>query len=387
MIMKKLKPIFYLLFIVGSCYWFTACSTTSGSEITESAEAIPVMKLETKDVFVPQTYIADIEAVRFVEIRSKVHGHLEKALVDEGQYVQQGQVLFTIDAQSYKVAVSNAEANLKQAISELKSIDLEIDRLSYMVDKAVISKAELEAAKARKEAAIATVDEKKMILSDAQINLSHTQVRAPFDGVIDRIPLKLGSLIDNGTLLTSISDTKDFFAYFKVTENEYLEFVRNQKLNPEEPKYTQVTLVLSDGSVYPHKGRVETMEGEFDKETGSIAFRARFANPDKLIKHGASGNIQMMKKYAQVTLVPQKSAFEVQDKNYVYSVDKNDTVRALSFIPLERYEQYYLTKELGGGERIVFEGVQSMKDGIKIKPFDADPKKLTALSTSSPHLR
>jgi len=254
-----------------------------------------------------------------------------------------------------------------------------------MVDKAVISKAELEAAKSRKDAAIAVVDEQKMILSDAQINLSHTQVRAPFDGVIDRIPLKLGSLIDNGMLLTSISNTKDFFAYFKVTENEYLEFMRNQKQNPNEAKQTEVTLLLSDGSVYPHKGRVETMEGEFDKETGSIAFRARFANPDKLMKHGASGNIQMMKKYSNVALVPQKSSFEIQDRNYVYVVDKHDTVRATSFEPLERYEQYYLTKELGNGQRIVFEGVQSMRDKTKIQPSEPDMKKLTALSTSSVH--
>ncbi|HZX74694.1 MAG TPA: efflux RND transporter periplasmic adaptor subunit [Cyclobacteriaceae bacterium] len=381
--MKKLSSL-YLLFLIGSSYWFTACSSSSET-VTQSPATIPVMKLETKDVFVPQTYIADIEAVQFVEIRSKVQGHLEKALVDEGQSVKKGQVLFTIDAQSYKVAVSNAEANLKKAISELKSIDLEIDRLSYMVDKAVISKAELEAAKSRKDAAIAVVDEQKMILSDAQINLSHTQVRAPFDGVIDRIPLKLGSLIDNGMLLTSISDTKDFFAYFKVTENEYLEFMRNQKQNPNEAKQTEVTLLLSDGSVYPHKGRVETMEGEFDKETGSIAFRARFANPDKLMKHGASGNIQMMKKYSNVALVPQKSSFEIQDRNYVYVVDKHDTVRATSFEPLERYEQYYLTKELGNGQRIVFEGVQSMRDKTKIQPSEPDMKKLTALSTSSVH--
>ena len=216
--MKRILPL-SLLLIAGSGFWFVSCNSSDANEQTQTALEIPVMKLETKDVFVPQTYIADIEANRFVEIRSKVHGHLEKALVDEGQRVKEGQVLFTIDAQTYRVAVSSAEANVKQAISELKSIDLDIDRLSFIVEKAVISKAELEAARARREAAMAAVDEQKMILSTAQISLSHTQVRAPFDGVIDRIPLKLGSLIDNGMLLTTISDTKNFFTYFKVTEN------------------------------------------------------------------------------------------------------------------------------------------------------------------------
>lgn len=350
----------------------SSCSRRPGTEDPVSPITLDVMTVASHDVSIPQEYICEINAVQFVEIRARVQGYLEEIFIDEGHFVKKGQPLFRISANEYKEMVTKAEANLRRAIAEAKTKKLETDRIKMMVDKNVISQTELEVATAEKEAAESGVVEAQSTLDNAKINLNYTFIAAPFDGIIDRIPFKKGSLINAGALLTSISNIEEVYAYFRVSETEYLQFIANGHSPTHQKRISQpVTLELADGSRYPNEGFIETMEGDFDRSTGSIAFRARFKNPQKILKHGSSGKILMTKRLHDAILVPQKSAFTIQDKYFVYVLDENNVARSTNFNTLDRYEDYFIATGLKKGDRVVIEGIQQLRDGMKIKPSKA----------------
>lgn len=343
------------------------------SPVTQNPpQAIPeltVMRLPVRDVSIPHGYVCDIHAVQYVEVHARVQGYLEEIYVDEGEFVKKGQPLFRISSNEYKEMVTKAEANLQRAIAEAKTKSLEVDRIKLMVDKKIISSTELEVAKAKKQAAESGIEEAKSVLQNAKINLNYTYIRAPFDGFIDRIPFKIGSLINSGTLLTSVSNIDEVFSYFRVSEADYLQFLNKELNGGDLRKQTyKVSMVLADGSVYPYQGKIETMEGDFDRHTGTIAFRARFPNPDKLLKHGSSGKIVMHKRFEDAVLVPQKSTFAIQDKNYVFILDHKNIARARSFHAVDQYDSYFIAGDLKEGDRIVLEGIQQLKDGVAVKP-------------------
>ena len=181
-------------------------------------------------------------------------------------------------------------------------------------------------------------------------------------------------------MLTTVSDISEIFAYYKVNESEYLRIRRAQLQGTDVQQANNVELILADGTVYQHKGVIETVEGDFERGTGSIAFRVRFPNPEGLLKHGVTGKIRLMTKMEDICLVPQKSTFEIQDFTYVYLVDSTGTAKVRSFNPIERYHNYYITDDLGANTTIVYEGVQMIRDGMHIKtdtiPFDDVRKEL-----------
>lgn len=345
---------------------FAACDNVKKKRERDIPE-LEVMALQAKDVSIPKGYICEINAVHYVEIHARVQGYLEEIYVDEGQWVKKGQPLFRISSNEYKEMVSKAEANLQRAIAEAKTKELEVDRIKLMVDKRIMSSTELDVAEAKKQAAEFGIAEAKSVLQNARINLNYTSIYAPFNGIIDRIPFKIGSLINSGTLLTSVSNIDDVFAYFRVSESEYLTFRHATRTNAV-PKMQRVSLVLADGSTYPYGGYIETMEGDFDKQTGSIAFRARFKNPDNLLKHGSSGKILIQKVLEDAVLVPQQSTFTVQDKNYVFILGEKNIAQAKSFRVVDRYEKYFIARDLEEGQKIIIEGLQQLRDGAPIKP-------------------
>ncbi len=334
--------------------------------MSDSIRTIPVTELKPQKTDLHREYVGDIHAVRNVEIYARVKGYLEQVYVDEGKEVRKGQILFRINNEEYAAQLAKAKANLQSAIAEAKGAELEMKRVKVLVDKNVVAKSEMEVAEAKLAAAHARIEEARSEKSNASIQLARTEIKAPFDGIIDRIPHKMGSLIDEGTLLTTLSDTKTVFAYFNVSENEYLEYVRARGATN---KGAIVELELADGSYFKHKGTIETMEGAFDEGTGSIAFRARFANPDKLLKHGSTGTVRLTNTVENAILIPQKAAFEIQDKNFVYVLGKDNKVKTRSFVPKSRLSGYYVVKSgLESGETIVCEGLQGLKDGATINP-------------------
>jgi membrane fusion protein (multidrug efflux system) len=346
-------------------------------------ENIPVLELTPKTIDFPKTYVCEIQAVQFVEIRAKVEGYVDRIYVDEGQFVKKGQNLFQLSSLEFTEMVNSANAKLAQAQAEAQAATVEMQRLRILVEKDIISPSELELAKSKKAVAESGIAEAEAMLKNAKTGLAYTTIKAPFDGIIDRFPKKSGALVTAGDLLTNITDIAEVFAYFRVTENEYLKYMRAKIDGESLASNPDVTLILSDGEVYEYTGKLETLEADFERGTGSIAFRVRFPNPDQLIKHGASGKIQLSNQLENVFLVPQKSTFEIQDYSYVYILDKENQVKVRSFKPIQRYGVYYIAEGFEEGDRIIYEGIQQVKDGVFVSPaMVSDKEAYDTLSTS-----
>lgn len=351
-----------------ACVLAAGCQSQKETKQEVEKPAVPVIQLIRQDATLDRDYASRIEAVKNVEVRARVGGYLDKIMIDEGQAVKQGQLLFQINSAEYRVKVSEAQASLESARAQAQSAQVEMERVKLLVDKNVISASELKLAQAKMASAQAAINQAKAALANAQLLVSLTSIRAPFTGVINRLPFKAGSLIETGALLTSISDLSQMYAYFNVSENEYLANVRKRR-DPMKVTMREVNLLLADGTSYPYKGKVETTESVFEGTDGTIAYRARFPNPNHLLRHGASGNIRLETEVDNAVLVPQKAVFELQDKNYVYVVDGGNKVRTRSFVPQSRIDQFYVVKSgLHAGDRVVYEGIQELRDGMAITP-------------------
>ncbi|AII54381.1 efflux RND transporter periplasmic adaptor subunit [Hymenobacter sp. APR13] len=375
-------PFRWLLLLPLTAATLAGCGADSAAESTTATEAplsLPVVQLSARDTVLSREYVADVQATRNVELRARVRGFLEKIYVDEGQKVRQGQALFHLNDAEYKTRLARTQATLNNALAQARVASLELDRVRMLTQKNIISKTELDVAQAKLTAARSTVEEARSAASNAALMLSYTTIRAPFDGVVNRELLKVGSLIDDGTLLTTVSDTRAVFAYFNVSEAEYLEYMKTRRQDSAR-RTNQVRLVLADGTLYAPTGQIETVESQFQAGTGAIAFRARFANPERLLKHGATGKVRLANTVTDALLVPQKAVFEQQDKNYVYVVDAQGQVRQRNFVPQSRLDAFYVVDSgLKAGERIVCEGVQDLRDGSRITPR---PVTLASLTTA-----
>jgi membrane fusion protein (multidrug efflux system) len=337
-------------------------------------QSIPVLEMQPKSIEIPITFVADIQAVQFVEVRAKVEGYVDQIYVDEGQFVRKGQNLFQLSSMEFLEMVNSAKAKLAQTKAEAQAAQVEVDRLKILVEKDIISPSELELAKSKKAVAESGILEAESLLKNAKTGLSYTTIKAPFDGIVDRIPYKKGSLVPQGELLTNITDISEVFAYFKITENEYLRYMRAKKEGEAEDFGENVNLILADGETYQFQGKLETMEADFERGTGSIALRVRFPNPDQLIKHGSTGRIQINNQLENIFLVPQKSTFEIQDYSYVYILDKNNTVKVRSFRPVRRFGLFYIAEGFEIGDKIIYDGIQQVKDGMVISPANVSQK-------------
>lgn len=360
------------------------------SKASQELRELPVIHVVAKDTVLHRQYVAEIMAIQNVELRARVPGFLEEIYVDEGMEVRRGQILFKTNDQEYRAELAKAVANLLSAQAEARVMEFEIDNLKIMVDKNVISKSELDMTKAKYEAILAKIEEAKSAEQNAQVQLSYTEIRSPFNGILDRLPQQTGSLIDHGTLLTTVSDVSSVHVYFNVSEIEYLEYIKSSA--DERARNNVIQLVLADGSPYPFDGLIETVEGEFNANTGSIAFRAKFPNPSKILKHGATGKVILSNSIRNAIIIPQKTVFDIQDRSFVYVVDENNQVQLRSIVPKARFSHYYIVESgLEPGERLIFEGIQTIQPGMSIMPqpiaFEPEPDEEAApaiVNTSFP---
>ena len=335
----------------------------------ELPRPIPTTTLRLHTIDMPETYVADIQGVQFVEIRPRVEGFIETIFVDEGQKVHKGDKLFQISSAEYGESVREAKAHLKQAEAEYQMAAYERSRIGRLVSQNIISSIRLKQADSQLEVAELRVEQARAQLKRSLVSLNYTIISAPCNGYVNRITNKVGSLVNVESLLTSISDISEVFAYYKMNEADYLRYKRIQiKDNQDTVPLAKVELILPDGSTYEHRGQIETVEGDFERGTGSIAFRARFPNPQGLLRHGVTGKINMTTRLTDVLLVPQQSTFEIQEFTYVYLVDKQGKARIRSFRPAGRYNGFYVTQDFEPGTRIVYSGTQSVKDGMAVIP-------------------
>lgn len=332
----------------------TSCKTRHEKEEEIKFQVTSPLKKDTTQI---RDYVCQIRSIQHIELRALERGYLQKIFVDEGQLVKKGQLMFQIMPLIY-------QAELQKAQAEANFAEIEYQNTKSLADSKVVSPNELALAKAR-------LDKAKAEVSLAQVHLSFTDIRAPFDGYMDRFNVRLGSLVEEGDLLTTISDNSKMWVYFNVPEAEYLNYkkqmIGNNKL--------LVHLLMANNEIFNHAGVVETIEADFNNETGNIAFRATFPNPDGLLRHGETGNIQVTSRLNQAILIPQKATFEILEKKYVFVVDKNNVVHQKEIqIESEMPDIYIVKSGLTEHDKILLEGIRKVSDGETITFEYQDPK-------------
>lgn len=338
------------IFLLSGVIFLFLVSCRSKKETHEEIGKFLITSPLVTDTFVTKEYVAEIQSLQNVEIRAKVKGYIETIHTDEGKLVRSGQLLFTIRPIEYEAALLKARA-------EVRKSELEVQNTRLLAEKNIVSQSEL-------KAALAKLDQDRAEESLAELYVTYTKIRAPFDGFIDRLRFKKGSLIDEGTLLTSISNNKDVYAYFNVSELEYLDFKTRNNSN----RSSSVNLLLANNQPHRYKGVIETIESEFDKNTGSIAFRARFPNPEYLLKHGETGKVQLTLPVKSALMIPQKATYELQDKIYVYVVGANNKICARLISVQHKLNNWYIIDNgLQQDEKILLEGIQSAKEDETIE--------------------
>jgi len=311
-----------LIFIVYSCNESAASNATNAMPPPQ----LPVLKIEAAPATTYQLFPASIQGKVNVEIRPQVDGYLQKMYVDEGAYVKAGQPLFKINDAPYVEELNNAKASLQSAQASLERAKVELDRLTPLVENNVISDVQLKTAKANYDAAKASVSQNKAIVSAAEISVGYTLIKAPVNGYIGKIPYKTGALVGKSVIdpLTVLSDVSEVYAYFSLSENDYIAFKDQYEGNSIEEELQHVPpveLVLANDSIYTSKGKIQTVEGQFDATTGSISLRAAFPNASGVLRTGNTGKIKIPKLYTSALVVPQEATYEIQDKVFVYVVN------------------------------------------------------------------
>ncbi|TNE52869.1 MAG: efflux RND transporter periplasmic adaptor subunit [Bacteroidetes bacterium] len=314
-----------------------------------------------KDTVFTKEYVCQIRSVQHIELRALEKGYLQQIYVDEGQHVKKGQVMFQIMPMLY-------EAEMKKAQAEVSFAEIEYKNTKQLADQGIVSGNELALAKAK-------YDKAKAELQLSQVHLNFTKVTAPFDGIMDRFHVRLGSLLDEGELLTTLSANDKMWIYFNVPEAEYLNYMSKIKTDSS----TSVKLLMANRKLFKYPGKVTAIEADFNNETGNIAFRATFPNPERLLRYGETGNILMEVPLKGALLIPQKATYEILDKKYVYVIDKNNTVRSRKIEIGEEFTHLYVVKKgLKEGDKILIEGLRKVRSGQKIKYDFEKPEKVVS---------
>jgi membrane fusion protein (multidrug efflux system) len=350
-----------ILFYVAMAFMIAVLSSCGGEHEGNAQEIKMVVTTPlVKDTIIHRDYVCQIRAIQHIELRALEKGYLQNIYVDEGQMVRQGQEMFQIMPLIYNAEMEKAQA-------EANFAEIEYLNTKRLADSNVVSPNELALAKAK-------FDKAKAELSLAKTHLQFTQIRAPFNGIMDHFQVRLGSLVDEGDLLTTLSDNSKMWVYFNVPEAEYLNYMAHAKAD----SLITVQLQLANGDIFPEIGKVETIEADFNNETGNIAFRATFSNPTKLLRHGETGNILMPVNLKNATIIPQKATFEILEKKYVFVVDNDHVVHQREIeIAASVPDLYILKSGLQPTEQIVLEGIRKVRDGDKIEFEVEDP--LTAI--------
>lgn len=339
----------YLLILFAIPLFFIIGCNHTEHEKHEESEFVVSSPIRV-DTSINKEYVCQIRAINHIELRSLERGYLTKTLVDEGQYVKQGQPMFQIMPLVYQAEAEKSKADVEYA-------EIEFQNTKILSDKNIVSQQELALAKAK-------LDREKADLKLSNTHLGLTSIKAPFSGYMDKFQMRLGSLVDEGDLLTTISDNSKLWVYFNVPEAEYLDYaVRIKKEGPQKVK-----LLMANNELFEHEGLFETIEADFNNETGNIAFRATFPNPDGILRHGETGTILLPSHVKNALLIPQEATFDILDKKFVFVVNDKGVIQTRQItVGLEMPHIYTVTSGLSQNEKILVEGLRKVKNGDQIK--------------------
>lgn len=386
--MKKITVMLLGIALLASC-------GKKQQTLPDADNSHAVITVKTQRAQLSTTYPATLKGIQDVEIRPKVSGFITRIYVQEGQSVSRGQVLFTIDSETFRAQVNAANEAVKAAQQQINVVrsniataELTLENKKMLFERQIISEYEYKASenqvaslKAQLGAAQAQLGQARAQLASARDNLSFCTVTSPTSGVIGMLPHKVGALVGPSMqqAFTTVSDIATVYAYFSMTEKRLLELARTANGGVQEAIRTMpgVKLQLADGTIYGEEGRIDAVGGVIDPNTGSVQMRASFPNAHRILHSGGSGNIQFPVFASDAILVPQSATTEIQDKKFVYVVGADNKVKSTE-ITVEAQSDgsnYVVTSGLRPGDRIVVEGVQNLKNGQEIKPITPEQAK------------
>lgn len=356
-----------------SAVLLTACGSKS-QQMSDANNDYAVITVQNTAADLKTSYPATIKGMQDIEIRPKVSGYLTRLLVDEGSTVHKGQALFLIDSEQYVAAVKAAKAQVKVCKANIATQKLTVENKQRLFDQKIISSYDLQMAQntlASYEAQLASAEANLQAAND---NLRWCTVTSPADGVVGTIPYRVGSLVSASSAepLTTVSNINQMYVYFSMTEKQLLALTReNGGVSAAIGKMPAVTLVLADGTEFSQSGVVSTISGVIDQTTGSVQMRATFNNTGHVLRSGGTGSILVPTHTNAAIQVPQKATFDIQNKKYVYVVNADKTVsqREIEVYPQNDGQTFVVSSGLKAGERIVVDGVNQLKNGVKINPI------------------
>ncbi|TDS17153.1 efflux RND transporter periplasmic adaptor subunit [Sphingobacterium paludis] len=380
---SNLKQIAFIVTLIASTLGLTNCSTgkSEENENATKAVALPVHTVEISDAVTVKDYLGTIEGKVNVEIRPQVEGILQEIYVDEGSFVQKGQKLFKVDASAYQEVLNNMVATQNVAKAKLENAKLEVERLRPLVENDVISDVRLQTAKSEYDVAMASLDQATAAVRSAQINKEFTILTAPVSGYIGRIPKRIGNLVSKGDNepLTVLSDVQEVFVYFSMNESDFLYFTKLKAkqdsaagivLSNNQLSFPEATLILADGEEYAKKGRVDAVNGQVDRTTGAISLRASFPNTKNILRSGSTGTLKISEVKKDVIQIPQIATSELQDRTFVYVLNKDNKVERRSItINGTSKDNYIVSSGLNRGDRVLLSGLDKITDGSSVIPI------------------
>jgi membrane fusion protein (multidrug efflux system) len=368
--------IFLTVFFISSCK-----NEKAGSPATEMPLEYAVVTVNPVTVTIHQDFPATIEGQQVIEIRPMISGYLRDIFVNEGDHVKKGQLLFNIKNPIYEQQVITARASINRAEADVNTAEMEIEKIKPLVDKQIVSDYRLKSAELNLGSRKAALEQAKAELANAEANLAYTSIRSPIDGIIGTFPYKQGALVSSNSqqALTTLSNIETVFAYFSWNEKQLLDFLSGspgESLDEKIKNIPQASLILANSTEYPEKGRVTLASGMISTQTGSATFKAVFPNREGLIRSGSSATIRIPEVKKSVLVIPQSATYEMQNKYFAYKVDSANKVAAVSFdpIPTDDGQSFLVTKGLKAGDRIVVEGINSLKNGVLIIPKERAEK-------------
>ncbi len=370
---KQFRVIGYTGFVI-SALLMTGCGQGYQEQGGWGQEApeLPVDVVTQQTTSVKKEYAASIEGITNVEIRPQVSGYLTKIYVDEGAYVKAGQPLFKIEDRVYQEQLRNAQASLTSAEANLMTAKINLDRKKELVSSKVVTELQIQEAQALYNAAQGMVDQAKSAVESARINISFSTIKAPVSGYIGRFNYRLGSLLSpaNVAAITVLSDISQVYAYFSMSENDFVDFqarYSGYSLDEKLKSAPVVDLLISNGSKYELQGKIDAIDGQFNQTTGSITLRAKFNNPKMILRSGNTGKIVLPQSYENAILLPVASTMTIQDKIFAFIVDNESKAVQVSIQIAGKAEtNFIVTEGVKPGDKYIVTGFERLQTGTPI---------------------
>lgn len=347
-----------------------SCGKKQETAVQKPAAVYPTQVLSEQTANLETVFPVVVRGQEDIDIKPRLEGFIVNIYVDEGSVVKKGQRLFSIDSPQAQQAFASAQAQVASSQASLNTAEVNVSRLRPLAEKGIISNVQLQTYENSYQASKAALAQAKATLSQAQSTMSWTTVTSPVNGVVGTIPLRQGSLVTSSSVLTTIANIGNVYAYFSMNEKELMELLNNLEGKTQAEKIKNlpdVSLILADGSTYAEKGRIETISGVVNETTGSVNFRASFPNKEGLLRSGSSGKIVIPRVLDNVFVIPQKATFAQQNKILVYKVQGDSVVQnIISVVPTPDGKSYAITDGVNSGDRIVTDGVATLRNGAKI---------------------